>query len=133
VQQLRIFGSSGEILVWRSGERRDGRYAARLLADERSERTADEGSMDEVFLVLGDQVIGHGRVAKVDYTALRDRGGRVHVPPWHVESSTGLQYSLGLDVRHYLEREQSSGAMRVACGRLLGLRALSEHEARVRA
>jgi len=115
--ELRIFGRSAEILIWRN----EGTMAGRMLRDSDIE---DPNSplkpADEIRIVLGDRLLG------------KPRGGFSRVGTARgLEQAVPLQCSeddfregcwpLRLKVRHYFERDEKTGVVRVAVSRLVEL------------
>jgi CRISPR-associated protein (TIGR03984 family) len=128
LQQLRIFGAGGEVLIWRAED------PPRSLAGR---RLADGGASGplEPWLKPGNirQVVAASRVAeggeaRGGFTAVADGTGRTQVVPWTLtdeDFDTGGgagPYPLELVVREYFEQDDVSGCVRVAASRLVALR-----------
>lgn len=109
VQQLRVFGEEGELLVWRH----DGELRARWLAEHGGDASASMRPDDEERLLLGES-----RESVGGFTMLEDAtGARQVVPLAQVEKGKRPT----LRVRHYFERDGESGAVRVAASRLVAV------------
>ncbi len=106
IQQLRLFGSAGELLIWRVGE---GVFNGRLLADG---PTAPPNSYEEHHLLWGEGVETGGK-----FTLLRDGEQELyHAPP--LPQARGRRARL--KVRHYIEYDARQQAY-VGLSRLVGL------------
>lgn len=114
VQQLRVFGDAGELLVWRH----EGRLNARWLADSIADAPSWMLPYQETRLLLGD----HVEKTSQGFALLRDAAGVRHAAP--VSCGAG-RIPAGrrpkLRVRHYFERDSKSGAVRVAASRLVAV------------
>ena len=109
LQQGRLFGEGGELLLWQSG---DG-WKARLLADG----VLGDDYFDEDQIVWGDSA----EPAPDGFTRLREGvQGNVHVVPLRVDSSAAERRRIRLCVRHYLDYNED-GEARIAASRLLAL------------
>lgn len=110
VQQLRVFGEEGELLVWRH----DGALRARWLTDGSHVAPTALRPDDEDRLLLGQS-----RESLGGFTLLEDEAGARQVVPL-AQVAKGRRPTLR--VRHYFERDGESGAVRVAASRLVALR-----------
>jgi len=112
VQQLRVFGEDGELLVWRH----DMGVRARWLADAIEEAPGWMAPDDEERLLLGE----HPERSTRGFTLLRDATGARQVVPL---GAIAKGERPTLRVRHYFERDAESGAVRVAASRLVAVEA----------
>ncbi len=108
LQQARLFGPTGELLVWRNGKR----FVARLIADGKDK---PDGALEaEPNWLWGD----HALEAKDGFTLLEEgRQGLCHAPP--IGGLTEGQRAT-LWVRHYLDFDDEDQA-HIALSRLVGL------------
>ncbi len=109
VQQLRVFGEEGELLVWRH----DGELRARWLAEQGGDVPAAMRPADEERLLLGES-----RESVGCFTLLEDATGARQAVPF-AQVKKGRHPTLR--VRHYFERDGESGAVRVAASRLVAV------------
>ena len=109
LQQARLFGPAGELLLWRN----DGKLRVRLIAD--GETAPDNALPLETYWLWGTQAIGSAGGFK-----LLEEGaqGLHHAPP--VSILTDGQ-RVALLVRHYLAHD-AEGRARISASRLCGLR-----------
>lgn len=118
LQELRVFGEPGEVLIWRAEERLRGR----ALGDTPSDRLDESNPLrpyDESRILRGDHV--HATYEN-GFTRIADhRTGAEQVVP-AVVTPDGLQARRArLSVRHYFQQDTESGAVRIAVTRLVDL------------
>lgn len=127
IQQLRIFGGRGELLIWRNedvqrtvGGGGSGWLRGRLLLDQPidSERPHTRPK-DERWLLFGDTVESSGTDRAFAVVAERRRR-RVQVVPI-AEGLLDGSFRLALNVKHYFECDAVSGCVRRAVTRLVSL------------
>lgn len=107
LQQARLFGPSGELLVWRSNDD----FTARLIDD--GETPPEEALADETYWLWG---IGTDN-PKEGFTLMNDgQQGLRHAPPLPV----GKDARAGLVVRHYIDYDEQ-GQFYIAVSRLVDL------------
>ncbi|MBU2611007.1 MAG: TIGR03984 family CRISPR-associated protein [Chloroflexi bacterium] len=108
LQQARLFGPAGELLLWRV----EGGFAARLIAD--GSQQLENALPDETHLLWGDRVDGSR-----DGFAILVEGQRgfVHAPP--IEGLPPNERA-ALTVRHYVEYDDQDQAY-VTMSRLVDL------------
>jgi CRISPR-associated protein (TIGR03984 family) len=123
LQQVRLFGDEGELLVWRDEVSLRGRWLHDSGIDSLEEH---QRPIDEYYLLLGDRMLDDSMDG---FTLVGDAAGSRHSVP--VECSAGdfdLRYRgrgdpppwpLQLHVRHYLEQDERSGTVRIAASRLV--------------
>jgi CRISPR-associated protein (TIGR03984 family) len=112
VQQLRVFGEAGELLVWRH----EGTLRARWLADRDTDvPECAKPDDEEDRLLLGRKVERTSR----GFTLLNDGTGARHAPPVTGPFHEGQRPRLR--VRHYFEHDEETGAVRVAASRLVAV------------
>jgi CRISPR-associated protein (TIGR03984 family) len=117
LQQARVFGAAGELLVWKEEEG----FSARLIQE--SGQVREEDIYDEFHLVWGR---GKSDVVEVRdrFTLLREGSqGICHAPPMPMPSKGRL----ALVVRHYLDFDEEGQAY-VALSRLKDLRVKEKDE-----
>jgi len=111
LQQARVFGPGGELLVWRTS---DG-FAARLVKDD--EEPPLDALPDQTYLLWG---VGSDFEPRGDFTLLIEgQQGLRHAPPVAVRALRNNQ-RLALKVRHYLDYDEEGQAY-VTMSRLVGL------------
>jgi len=129
IQQLRLFGGAGELLVWRTHER--GAFGGRLATDVPMGDSADVYKpLNETFILEGTRVAPNGGGS--GFTAIASAAARTQVVPLALSEPdfSGGQYAAGLDVRHYLE-DTESGSVRIAASRLVCVRRLRANDLRL--
>lgn len=88
LQQARLFGPAGELLIWFDGEK----FSARLIADEQEK---PDHAYEETHWLWGE-----GMESRDNFTLMHEgRQGLHHAPP--VENAKGFR--VGMRVRHYIE------------------------------
>lgn len=112
IQQIRIFGLSGELLVWR----KEAQMHGRMLTDD---ATTPNSFWDEQHLLWGQPV----KQAK-GFTVLQEgQRGPVHAVPIDVPS----KQRVALTVRHYINID-ASGTASVSMSRLVQLGLYYDHK-----
>jgi CRISPR-associated protein (TIGR03984 family) len=114
LQQLRLFGPSAEVLIWRDG----GSLSGRLLVDDGESGGHSEAlrPSDEAWILLGDYVM---EKLPQDFTQVGDRAGLRQVLPLAVSTEQLQRRHARLKVRHYWEEDPETGAVRIAATRLV--------------
>jgi CRISPR-associated protein (TIGR03984 family) len=110
LQQARLFGCEGEILIWR-------------MENELTARRLLEGQGDETGYLDVEQLLWGDRVEKPldDFVLLREgEQGLRHAPPIKVAGNPGPEACL--IVRNYLAYEEDTGQAYVSLSRLVDLR-----------
>jgi CRISPR-associated protein (TIGR03984 family) len=117
LQQLRLFGPSAEVLIWRDGDSLCGR----LLADEGHSGGYEEAlrPSEESRILLGDYVM---EKLPHDFTHVGDRAGLQQVLPLAVSNEQLRERRARLKVRHYWQEDPETGAVRLAATRLVDVR-----------
>jgi CRISPR-associated protein (TIGR03984 family) len=110
LQQCRLFGKEGELLLWSN----DAGWHVRLLADGPN---AGE-SFDEEQIVWGTEA----KPLADGFTLLREGAEeRLHAVPLSTDSSAAESRRIRLQVRHYLEYDEVDGEARISASRLVDL------------
>ncbi len=114
LQQARLFGPGAELMVWRGAEG----WQARLVRDE-----AGQGRRyyDEAQVLWGNAPQGEPQAG---FTLVADgEMGHCHAVPLAVDKQMFKETHrpLRLAARHYLEKDEASGLLRVTLSRLLNL------------
>lgn len=110
LQQLRLFGPAGELLVWRDTDQ----WRARFVTD--AANNADD-IIDEDQMLWGDTI----EKTENGFTLLREGAqGMRHAVPIVVSPEQLKHRELRLQVRHYLV-ENEDGEARIALSRLVQL------------
>ncbi len=120
--EARLFGKTGELLAWKDG---DGNWHARTIQDGGSDSATFKESYDEAHMLWGTHT---GRQDANGFIELIDGAqGMVHWAP-AVDGLTPHQAEqelpkrlLQLTVRHYLQEDEITGALRVVASRLVEL------------
>jgi CRISPR-associated protein (TIGR03984 family) len=106
LQQARLFGPAGELLIWRTG----AGFSARMIAD--GEQGAANTFQEKHWLW------GEGMESKTGFTLMHEgREGLRHAPP--VENAKGARVELL--VRHYIDYDEYGQAY-IANSRLVDLK-----------
>jgi CRISPR-associated protein (TIGR03984 family) len=111
LQELRLFGLSTEIFVWRTS---DG-LLGRCVCDDPNPTEPSLKPSEEKRFLRGDQI---EQTFDGEFTHLRDKRGLEQVLPLHLCSKA---LPVQLTVKHYFQTIESSGAVRVALTRLVNL------------
>jgi len=127
LQELRLFGEAGEVLIWRT----DAGLRGRMLLDAASgaDRSNDSDSLrasDESRILRGDHVI---QQCEHGFSHVGDRTGAEQVLPLDVTKEQLQAAQVRLEVRHYYESDADTGAVRIAATRLVTLTAGGSHGA----
>ena len=110
LQQVRVFGPAGELLVWRDGVG----FRAREIADGETRPVTALGDADETHLLWG---LGEKRVVKDSFTLLAEGvQGPQHAVPKVIEG----RRRPALKVRHYVNYDHEGQAY-VELSRLVDL------------
>lgn len=130
IQQLRIFGKLGELLLWRDEDVRrvkespgESWLRGRLILDgEFDANQHDTRPKEDQYLLLGDELVnGKGDVG---FTAVAERRRRrEQIVPLDA-GDLGQGFRIVLIVKHYFDRDPESGCVRRAATRLVGLRSV---------
>jgi CRISPR-associated protein (TIGR03984 family) len=113
--ELRLFGQECEVLIWRQGRSFGGRTLRDRPCGQEYLRPIEESR-----ILLGDRLL---EAPNVGFSRVGSATGAEQVVP--VELSEGLfqesTWPLRLHVRHYLEPDEETGAVRIAATRLVKL------------
>jgi CRISPR-associated protein (TIGR03984 family) len=115
--ELRLFGPDAEVLIWKN----DDVLSGRLLADDAPlERKDPANPMDQDLVLLGDRTVS--TTTQNGFTHIGDeRGAEQVVPIECIAIFERRRWPLRLKVRHYFEKDNNSGTVRVAATRLVDL------------
>lgn len=106
LQQARLFGSGGELMLWKDG----GDFCARLITETAED---DASHLDQCY-----QLWGRGIEVRNGFTLMEEgREGLYHAPP----ENNGLGRRMQLTVRHYLA-EDENGQTYINASRLVELK-----------
>ena len=118
LQELRLFGDGGEVLIWRSDEGLHGR----ILEDAKGDSPRDESDplrpSDELRIVRGDRIRAD---AGGGFTRVTDGTGAEQVLPVALDAAQLRQHKVRLHVRHYWAQNADDGTVRIAVSRLVKL------------
>lgn len=107
LQEARLFGTKGEILIWRT----ESGFSGRAITDEML--TKDVDYLEEEYWLWGSSV---NTINK--FTLMQDgQQGLLHVPPIQAEEKKAAV----LIIRHYLSNDEFGQAF-ISCSRLVGLK-----------
>lgn len=116
LQEMRVFGEVGEILMWKE----NGVFAGRALTDNGSalDKESPLRPSTEERLLLGDRILED---AADGFTKVGDSTGSQQAVPLVCTSEDfrGGIWPLRLQLRHYFEADVCSGAVRAAACRLV--------------
>ncbi len=119
LQELRLFGGSGEIMIWRTEKGLRGR---KLFDEKKDADLPDAGKpLDEFRILRGE----HFRENRADFTHIATPGGAEQAVPVKLRQADEAilkEYKLRLQVRHYFEADENTGAVRVAATRLVDIK-----------
>lgn len=119
LQQLRIFGSTQEVLIWRI----EGSFRGRTLTDTEEIENALQPITEEHILV-GDRLLAD---PKEGFSLVGEANGTRHAVPFRCEvadfqAQGRVQWPLRLTVKHYLAKDNETGSLRIAVSRLVHVR-----------
>ncbi|HEY2090407.1 MAG TPA: CRISPR-associated protein Csx19 [Thermoanaerobaculia bacterium] len=125
IQQLRLFGSQSELLVWRTVRDPEPQFRGRVLADQ--ETDADRAPLSEKLILIGDRLLASAG----GFSLIGDATGSRHAVPLLCRADDFIadgkpRSPLQLRIRHYLAEvparaKEGSGALRIAATRLCGI------------
>jgi len=113
--EIRLFGLEREILIWRT----ENDFSGRCLIDKEERDNNDSCLPDnETRILLGDRVLD---ALKEGFTCVGTaRGLRQAVPLECTDKDfAGGRWPLRVQMRHYFEQDDETGAVRVAASRLV--------------
>lgn len=119
LQELRLFGEGGEVLIWRTDAGLQGRVLreASPTAD-RSDEVNPHRPSDESRVLRGTRVVADCDHA---FTHIGDGTGAEQVLPLAANNEQLRDAKVRLDVRHYYEVDGGTGVIRIAVTRLVKL------------
>lgn len=116
LQQVRLFGTAGELYLWRVGADWHGRF---LAPGEEAETLMTQ------YLLWGDAQDGSGTAG---FTLLADGvEGLRHAPPLPTTKFDPKHQNLGVQVQHYLAYDED-GQAHIAASRLVELVVVAKQE-----
>ncbi|MGE4056659.1 MAG: CRISPR-associated protein Csx19 [Vicinamibacterales bacterium] len=127
LQELRLFGEAGEVLIWRT----DADLRGRMLLDAGpgADRPNESDSLrpsDESRILRGEHVVER---SEHGFSHVGDRTGAEQVLPLEVTKEQLRAAQVRLEVRHYYESDADTGAVRIVATRLVRLTAGGSHGA----
>jgi CRISPR-associated protein (TIGR03984 family) len=117
LQQLRLFGHTRELLLWRHGTD----FHGRTLADASTESLETWAKpKPECRYLVGRKIAGD---QKDGFSVLGDDFGSRHAVPivCTEDDFKKSRYPLRLELKHYFHREEETGVVRIAASRLVRL------------
>lgn len=119
LQELRLFGERGEVLIWRTDAGLRGRVLGETdPAADRDDEANPLRPSDESRVLRGTLVVAecdHG------FTHIGDGAGAEQLLPLAASDEQLRAAQVRLDVRHYYEADAETGAVRIAATRLVRL------------
>ncbi|MGC8794096.1 MAG: type III-D CRISPR-associated protein Csx19 [Bryobacteraceae bacterium] len=112
LQQLRLFGPSAEVLMWRDGDALRGR----VMRDDGRAIVEALRPSEESRILVGEYVVGE---LPDGFTHVGDRAGLQQVLPLAVTKEDLQRRQARLKVRHYWQEDPETGAVRIAATRLV--------------
>lgn len=127
LQELRLFGETSEILIWRT----DAGLRGRVIRDGGPAPDPGDTSnplrpSDDSRILRGVHVVAQ---REHDFTHVGDRTGAEQVLPLAVTIEQLRTGQVRLAVRHYFESDAETGAVRIAATRLVTLASGGAHGA----
>lgn len=110
LQEMRVFSSLAEVLIWRAESGLRGRLVRDL---EEGDPTSPDRPADEERVLLAGHLAGR----REGFTHVRDGSGAEQILPVHIDD--GPSPWPRLRVRHYFARDEQSGGIRVVVSRLV--------------
>ncbi len=118
LQELRMFGETSEVLIWRTDEGLQGRVLQETDPPTNRKDTSNPlRPSDEPRVVRGDEAKPYNR----DFTRVWDRAGAEQVLPLATTTEQLRAAQVRLTVRHYYESDADTGMVRIAATRLVAL------------
>ena len=115
---MRIFGIQSETFIWRIGDM----FSGRILRDNADEIAPWAIPLTESWTILGDRLLD---VTDNGFAVVGDARGSYQCIPFECVAGdfvTGKRRGVApfrLTVRHYLERDDEDGSVRIAASRLV--------------
>jgi hypothetical protein len=124
LQQLRLFDKGSETLIWRTAKSSKGvTFAGRVLRDEDAPQPFDP--LTRTVILLGDRLMHDEKTGTPlrdgIFSLVGDATGSCHAVPIECAEHefAGGTWPLRLEIRDYLQEDESSGALRIAASRLV--------------
>lgn len=125
LQELRLFGDAGEVLIWRTDAGLRGRVLRETNpAADRGDESNTLRPADESRILRGGLVVAQCEQA---FTHVRDGAGAEQVLPLGASDEQLQAARIRLDVRHYYEADADTGVVRIAATRLVKLTSGGAH------
>ncbi len=119
LQEVRVFGEPGEVLIWRAGTELRGRILRESDSPaDRNDKSNPLRPSDECRILRGDRV---ERNCPHRFTWIADRAGAEQVIPETVTDDQLRERRIRLRVRHYYEQDPETGSVRISATRLVAL------------
>lgn len=125
LQELRLFGEDGEVLIWRTEAGLRGRLLRETdPAAERDDEADPLRPSYESRVLRGGLVLAR---CEHSFTHIGDGTGAEQVIPIEVPEGYPKAAGARLDVRHYFESDPETGTVRIAATRLVNLMSGDSH------
>lgn len=114
---LRLFCGEAELKIWRQ----NNHFTGRLLLDENGSIAPWNEPLEQSIILFGDRILGN---SKDGFTPVANKSGSRQVVPLRCSSSDfqNGRTPLRVDIKHYFERDNVSGTIRIAVSRLVKIR-----------
>jgi len=127
LQQIRLFDERAELLAWKMGDH----FAGRVLRDRNDAGTPQWATpLSETWLLTGDRLLQE----KDGFFVVGDGFGCRHaIPLDHCTDGDfegGQQHPLVMNIRHYFERNEETGVVRIAATRVVSIENTARKETR---
>lgn len=115
--EMRLFGKNSEIMIQRNGAEFSGRWIVDLSSSDEEPPTRPE---DECRILLGDRMVDRARNG---FTRVGTADGSEQVVPLECTERdfSGGRWPLRLWIRHYFQKDEETGVVRVAASRLVSV------------
>jgi CRISPR-associated protein (TIGR03984 family) len=119
LQELRLFGHTAEVFIWRTDEGLRGRVLRENdSAVDHNDETNPLRPSDESRIIRGTRIIAQ---CEQSFTHIGDGAGAEQILPRAVTNEQLQGAQVVLTVRHYWEQDRQTGAVRIAVTRLVEL------------
>lgn len=125
LQELRLFGETGEVLIWRGEDGLAGRELRDGVVARETGETPDPLRPSDEARVLGGNTV-RSRLPH-DFTHVADGAGAEQILPLSVTTEQLQGKEVRLVVRHYYEEDEETGTVRVTATRLVKLESGGRH------
>jgi CRISPR-associated protein (TIGR03984 family) len=118
LQELRVFGDGGEVLIWRTGDGLRGRCIKDAERGSPRDATDPLAPSEESRILRGDRI---REDAGGGFTRVTDATGAEQVLPLTLDKAQLRERKVRLRVKHYWVQDADNGTVRIAMTRLVRL------------